>query len=77
MIKHDFTQAGLMTKAMAYSDDELARQIAATECVITYLEGRHDCQLMLVPLRIELDVLRSFASERKLNYGKYNFFKHD
>jgi len=77
MIKHDFYLAGSTNLQLSFSDDEIVRQIAVLECVITYLNERKDSGIVLHMLYSEIEMFRRLAEARKLDLGKYPFFKAD
>lgn len=78
MIKHDFHKAGTeYATPGSMSDDDIARQIAALECILAYAQTRRDMQIIMMQLLHDLDMFRRFATQRKMDLSKYPFFQHD
>lgn len=60
--------AGEISRKFAWTDEELAMVISATELTVAFLEGKgKEWSLAIIPLERELESLRGFVRSRKRN----------
>jgi len=58
-------EAGQKSKSLTWSNEELDSQIYSLELVIAYFEGRGDANIILLPLRMDLETFNRMKWHRK------------
>ena len=60
-----FAEAGSMTKAFSYTDQQLKEMVEVLGCVIAYLKARGDSDIVVSRLSMELNTYEDFQNARK------------
>lgn len=68
----DFRKVAEMRDQAGFTDEELQLMIDVTSRITSYLEGRKDAGLLLMPLRLELESYRGFQNTRKTERRRHD-----